>query len=54
MCLNARGLVNKKNELNNIVEDTDPHIIGITESWANKDISDAELGLTGYILFRGD
>ena len=31
-----------------MVEDIDPHIIGITESWANKDISDAELGLTGY------
>ena len=28
-----------------MVEDTDPHITGITESWANQDISDAELGL---------
>ena len=37
-----------------MVEDTDPHIIGINESWANKDISDAELGLTGYIMFRRD
>ena len=32
----------------------DPHIIGITESWANTDITDAELGLTGYIMFRRD
>ena len=30
-----------------MVEDIDPHIIGITESWANKSYSDAELGLTG-------
>ena len=52
MCLNARSIVNKKNELNIIVEDINPHIIGITESWANKDISDAELGLTGYVMFR--
>ena len=37
-----------------MVEDIDPHIIGITESWANKDITDAELGLTGYIMFRRD
>ena len=37
-----------------MVEDIDPHVIGITESWANKDISDGELGLTGYVLFRGD
>ena len=54
MCLNARSIVNKKNELNIMVEDTDPHIIGITESWAIKDITDAELGLTGYVMFRRD
>ena len=37
VCLNARSIVNKKNELNIMVEDIDPHIIGITESWANTD-----------------
>ena len=37
-----------------MVEDTDPHIIGITESWTNIDISYAELGLTGHVLFRRD
>ena len=37
-----------------MVEDTDPHITGITESWATIDISDAELGMTGYIIFRKD
>ena len=37
-----------------MVEDTDPHIIGITESWTNKDVADAELGLTGYVMFRRD
>ena len=54
MCLNARSIVNKKNELNIMVEDTDPHIIGITESWANTDITNDELGLTGYVMFRRD
>ena len=29
-----------------MVADIDPHVIGITESWANKDIVDAELALT--------
>ena len=52
MCLNARSIVNKKNELNIMVEDTDPHIIGITEQWANTDITNVELGLTGYVMFR--
>ena len=46
VCLNARSIVNKKNELNILVEDIDPHIISITKSWANIDITDAELGLT--------
>ena len=54
VCLNARSIVNKRNELNIMVEDNDPHIIGITESWATPDISDAELGMTGYAMFRKD
>ena len=48
------SMVNKKNELNIMVEDIDPHIIGITESWANTDITDAEFGLTGYVMFGRD
>ena len=31
-----------------------PHIIGVNESWAHNDITDAELGLEGYIMFRKD
>ena len=46
ICLNARSIVNKRNELNIIVEDIDLRIIGITEKWANKDTLDAESGLT--------
>ena len=38
VCLNARSIVNKKNELNITIEDTDPHIIGIAESLANTDL----------------
>ena len=37
-----------------MVADIDPHVIGITESWANEDIVDAELALTGYVMFRKD
>ena len=49
VCLNARIIINKKNELNIMVDDIKPHI---TESWANNDITDAELGLEGYVMFR--
>ena len=54
VCLNARSIVNKRNELSIMVEDTDPLIIGIAESWATPDISDVELGMTGYVMFRKD
>ena len=54
VCLNARSIVNRRNELNIMVEDIDPHIIGITESWATPGISDAELGMTRYVIFRKD
>ena len=43
-----------KTELNIMVDDIKPHIIGITESWANSDITNAELGLEGYVLLRKD
>ena len=45
-CLNARSIVNKKNELNIMV--------CITKSWASKDIADAEFGLSGYVMFGRD
>ena len=53
MCLNARSILNKKNQLNIMVDDIKPHIIGITEPWGN-DITDAELGLAYYVMFRKD
>ena len=46
--------MNNTSELNIMVHDRDPHIIGITESWANKDITAAELGLGGYVMCRKD
>ena len=55
VCLIARSIVNQnKKEFNIVVACIDPKIIGITESWANKDISDAEIGLTVYVMFRRD
>ena len=54
VCLDARSIINKKTELNIMVDDIKPHIIGITESLANNDITDAELGLEGYVMFRKD
>ena len=54
MWLKARSIINKKNELNIMVDEIKPHIIGIIESWANNDITYAELGMEGYVMFRKD
>ena len=37
-----------------LVYDINPDIIGVTESWTNADITDAEILLPGYITFRCD
>ena len=52
--LNARSLVNKFDDFSALVSDLNPDIIGVTESWTNADINDAEILLPGYTLFRCD
>ena len=37
-----------------MIDNMKPHIIGITESWTNNDITDAEFGVAGYVMFRKD
>ncbi len=51
--LNVRRIINKKSELN-MVDEIKPHSISISESWANNDITDAAVGLAGYVMFRKD
>ena len=37
-----------------MLDDIDPDVISITESWANKDIVNSELALICYAMFRKD
>ena len=46
--------MNKKSELNIMVADNEPRTICITEYWENKHVTDGELGLEGYVMFRKD
>jgi hypothetical protein len=50
MYTNAQSLVVKVSELSCTVADIDPDQILLTETWCNKDISDAFLSLPGYEL----
>ena len=54
VCLNAIGIMNKKDELNIMVDEIKPYIIDVTESWANNGVTYAEMGLEGYVMFRKD
>ena len=37
-----------------ITADSCPQIIGITESWCNKDVIDSEINIDGYTLYLKD
>jgi len=52
--LNARSIINKFDEFEATVLNLNPDIIGVTETWANENIFDAELDISGYVNFRKD
>jgi len=54
MYTNACSLPGKMDELRNLVDTEHLDIIAVTETWANEEITDAELALDGYVLFRND
>ena len=54
MCMPKCQDHSKQCELDTMIAYIGPRVIGITESWANKDIVDAELALTGSVIFKKD
>ena len=50
----ARSIVNKMSELGEYVFEYNPDVIMISELWAHDSISDVELILNGFELFRSD
>ena len=51
---NLQSIMNKRAELQATIDELKPEIIGITESWCNKTIVDAEIAIEGYSMFRLD
>ena len=47
-------MINEQIESNLMVDDSDRHIICITEFGANKEVTDGELGLEVNVMFRKD
>src|SRR5688572_9859847 len=54
MVVNARSLVNKRDEIELIAEQEDYSIGGITETWLTSSKEYAEVELEGYKIFRTD
>lgn len=54
MYTNACSLPGKMDELRNLVYTENFDVIAVTETWVNEEITDAELALNGYVLFRND
>ena len=50
--LNARSLVNKMPELKIIAQKTRAAVIGISETWFDDSITDAEIAINGYSVLR--
>ena len=51
---NASCIMNKRSELQLLIDDMNPDIIGITESWCGSSVLDSEVAIKGYNLFRKD
>ena len=54
LCLNARSIVNKVQELQLLVGKCNPSVICITETWLHSGVGSSCLGLSGYTVFRKD
>jgi len=50
--VNARSIINKIDYLRAELKVFDPDIIGITESWTDDKVSDAEIQIEGFEVFR--
>jgi len=51
MCVNARSIVNKIDDLQALISVENPDIFGITESWTHEGILDADCLLMAILSF---
>ena len=54
MLTNVRSLRYKRDELENIIKENAPDVVGVTETWLSEDIASSELGIPGYSVERTD
>ena len=54
MLTNIQSICNKVSGFQHLIDLHKPAIIGVTESWCDSMITDAEISFAGYFLFRKD
>ena len=51
---NCQSAINKRCEVVNLINEQKPHVLALTEFGASSSITDSELGIEGYTLYRND
>ena len=51
---NCQSAINKRSEIMNLVDEQKPHVLALTEFGASGLVTDSELGIEGYTLYRND
>ena len=51
---NTRGLLSKRDKLENWITDTRALIIGLSETWLNEQVNDSKISIAGYNIYRCD
>ena len=54
MLINIQSICNKVAEFQYLIDKHKPDIIGVTESWCDSKITDAEISLPSYSVYRKD
>ena len=51
---NCQSAMNKASEISALVDEQKPHVLALTEFGAGDSVTDGELGIEGYTLYRGN
>ena len=51
---NCQSAMNKRSEVSGLIDEQNPHVLALTEFGAASCVSDGELGIEGYALYRGN
>ena len=51
---NIRSIMNKRDELEELIATCCPLLVALTETWLSSDIADSEVAIPGYSVFRSD